>query len=259
MAKGKNIPVYTGLTLEELQALSECSGEAVRVYWALSMYCYGNKWSGYASKETIIRNMGKECLLVCPKTGKEKNWKQPFNRILRQLEEAGLLDRGNKNRAWCSSNPWTLTLKRKIVRRRLKQKGSTSQQKGSSSRTNKVQKVEPKRFTRIIELNNIINNSSYSIEHENCSMTNMSTADSSMIENKTGNQYQVSEILIRLEKEKDTQILWNYHIEDLNEILKSKENRFITLREDHPIAISILKDWFSEENIIERFLAGEIN
>lgn len=259
MAKGKNIPVYTGLTLEELQALSECSGEAVRVYWALSMYCYGNKWSGYAGKETIIRNMGKECLLVCPKTGKKKNWKQPFNRILRQLEEAGLLDRGDKTRAWCSSNPWTLTLKRKIVRERLKQKGSTSG-------TNKVQEGEPKKFkarTNKVHhknkknniINNKFNNTSYSIEHENCSIT----AGSSMIENKTGNQYQVSEILVKLEKEKNTAVLWNYHIEDLNEILKSQQNQFVNLREDHPIAISILKDWFSKENIIERFLAGEIN
>ena len=77
---------YTGINEEELQALAKCSGEAVRLYIALCMFCYGPKSTGFASKEQIMLKMHKQSLM------EKKGWKTNMNKLFSQLEKAGLFE-----------------------------------------------------------------------------------------------------------------------------------------------------------------------
>jgi hypothetical protein len=114
MTNSKPTRSYTGLWNEELLALAPCSGEAVRLYIALSLFCYGPATKGFAGKEMIAEKMmrrNKKGELLTSKVG----WKSNMNKLFRELESHGLFHWGDKRRAWNRTNQWSLPVKAAIV------------------------------------------------------------------------------------------------------------------------------------------------
>jgi hypothetical protein len=223
MAKRKStVPIYTGLDAEELKALSIVNGEAVRVYLALSMRCFGKTYTGFASKETLIRDMGMDHLLFDEETGKAKNWLQPFNRKLKELEDAGLLDRGKKRFPWSKGNPWTLTLKKKILEKRMKQKGSVKKQKGSETRTKSVSKenqLSSDERTEKVQHNNKLNNKNNNklnnISYININEYEEYEREGSMYRRLPEDTEKRMEILHILETKDGYAVLWYFHLDEI--------------------------------------------
>ena len=125
---------YFGLSTEELQKLSEVSGEAVRLYLAVSSYCYGAKTSAYPQWWQLAERMGKPFEKEDPEKryskGKKEgqlmsvqvqrqNSKRPLQKLAEQLEKVGLVKRGwNKETNTREGERWTLPFKAQLIAKR---------------------------------------------------------------------------------------------------------------------------------------------
>ncbi len=216
---------YTGINEEELQALANCSGEAVRLYIALCMFCYGPKSTGFASKEQIMLKMHKQSLM------EKKGWKTNMNKLFSQLEKAGLFDWGDKRRAWNATNKWALPIKATVVAtsqvkstRQSSKKYSGGQVKNTSTSSNKHSEGQVKSTHHNNKSNNKSNNKNEEyniiykiIEHEGLKYR-FREVPTDRIEKHT--------ILHDLETTKTYRILWDYYppdiLEWLEHLLKSK-------------------------------------
>jgi hypothetical protein len=125
---------YVGLSVEELQALSNVSGEAVRLYWAVASFAYGDKVVAHPKWETISERIGKT---LDPRNGR---------RLAKQLEEAGLVRRGKFGK----EDRWRLVLKEQII---LRRQGRYDAETGSNEPDNKGNSYPPTTGSNLPDIN----------------------------------------------------------------------------------------------------------
>ena len=79
----KPLPVYLGISIKELKALGNVSGEALRLYIAVSSFAMGQKTTCFPKWSQIKETMGKPDIDT-----------RNLKRVAKQLEEAGYIKRG---------------------------------------------------------------------------------------------------------------------------------------------------------------------
>ena len=94
-----SLPVYVGLSIKEFQALASVSGEALRLYLAVSSFAMGQKTTCFPKWSQIKEAMGK------PKADTRN-----LKRVAKQLEDAGLVKRGE----FGAKDRWRLLLKEQV-------------------------------------------------------------------------------------------------------------------------------------------------
>ena len=144
---------YVGLSVEELQALSGVSGEAVRLYWTIASFAYGDKVIAHPRWSVISERMGKT---LDPRNGR---------RLAKQLEDAGLVSRGK----FGDRDRWKLVLKEKIIQRR---QGSSDAETTSNEPSTKGNSDAPIEGSNLPDINKTnkrieINNNSNEIKSDN--------------------------------------------------------------------------------------------
>lgn len=259
---------YTGLSSDELLALSQCGGEAVRLYIALALHCYGRKTKGFASKKKLLHTMGKEKRLG------GKGWKSNMNKLFRELESAGLFHWGNKRRVWTKDNQWGLPMKAKVIHRQELKKQKEQKQSqvkndspsqdsysesqvengAKSSTVDSFQSQVEKDTHNIKDINEIdinirnknkINNNQF-IDKENSWLTQY---DPDEIYSKAGNKHSRKGILQRLENNEIPIFLSNYSDEELEDIANN-----LQLKRSNPEGMRILKKWCFDTGVFMRLL-----
>ena len=119
---------YFGLSTEELNKLSEVSGEAVRLYLAVSSYCFGSKTFAYPLWWQLAERMGKPFIIdpekvygdksplkgqLVPVQTQRSNQKRPLQKLAIQLEKSGLIKRGSFGKG--GEERWTLIYKAQLI------------------------------------------------------------------------------------------------------------------------------------------------
>ena len=239
----KPLPVYLGLSIKELQGLATVSGEALRLYIAVSAFAMGTKTTCFPKWSQLKEAMGKP-------NADTRNLK----RKAKELEEAGLIKRGE----FGSTDRWRLILKEQVQKQRGSnpppqndpptgsnlppREGKKNHQSGSNlPPVNK--KINKKRNKKIN--NNLIKQTSDSNDLW------LSAYDPNEIQTTVGNIHHKDEILRRLERDEDPEFLRNYEDEDLSELCRNE-----TLKPTYPDGISRLKQWCNRTGVFMRLLGG---
>ena len=121
---------YFGISTEELRALGSVSGEACRLYFAVSSFAYGSKIVCHPMWYQLAEVMGKPITIdhekiyksgknkgsFVPESEQRKAQKRPLMKLAQQLEAEGLLTRGTFGKR----DRWELILKKKLIEAKRK-------------------------------------------------------------------------------------------------------------------------------------------
>lgn len=203
----KPLPVYLGLSIKELQALASVSGEALRLYVAVSSFAMGQKTTCFPKWSQIKEAMGK------PKADTRN-----LKRVAKQLEDAGYIKRGE----FGAKDRWRLLLKEQVQRERGSNlppqnnhhTGSNLPSTGGNSNHHTGSNLPP--------VNKKIN------KKKNKKINNLSLGTKSVVYSGKEIEFHVlttdrierAEILHRLENSKSGRELWLYDPADILEWLE---------------------------------------
>ena len=121
---------YFGMSIEELKSLGAVSGEAVRLYLAVSSFAYGSKVECHPMWYQLADRMGRPIIIdhektyktgkkkgdFVPESEQRKSQKRYLLKLAIQLEKAGLVRRGKFGKR----DRWELVMKKQLISEKRK-------------------------------------------------------------------------------------------------------------------------------------------
>ena len=220
-----NLPTYVRINVEELQALATVSGEALRLYLAISSFAMGPKTTCYPKWSQIKEVMGKP-------NADTRN----IQKIVKKLEDAGLIKRGNFGTAEYK-NRFQLPLKKQVIERGLKsppKEGKINHPGTVETTTTPWLKSPPINNKLNKKLNNKFNHNKKSREIEG------KCIEFSILPSPGDRQF---ELLHKLETTPGSKLLWDYDPEDIKKLLDglTKDPHLFPVSKKK--MIKFLEDW----------------
>jgi len=221
----KNLPVYCGISRKEFTALGAVSGQAFRLYVAITLFAMGQKTTCFPSWSRIKEIMGKPDYST-----------RQLQKLAVQLEEHGFIKRGKPG---ISGNPrFRLLLKERVQNERGERTKTTpkSEQKG--------QEGASKKTTHNNKKNNKKNNKNNIISQKSKTYKNGKTITYRVLPT---DRIEKAEILHTLETTRRTALLNHYDPEDILEWLEELQKSRHTFPKSKAKMTKFLQDWDIDE------------
>ena len=230
----KPLPVYLGLSLKELQALASVSGEALRLYVAVSSFAMGQKTTCFPKWSQIKEAMGK------PKADTRN-----LKRVAKQLEDAGFVKRGE----FGAKDRWRLLLKEQVQRERGSNPPPQNNHHTGSNLPSSGGKNNTPQGSNLPPVNKKINKKKNKKINNNFSLKKTATYNGKEIEFHLLPTERIdrAQILHRLENSETGRELWLYDPRDILEWLEELSKSRHVFVKSQALMLAYLEEFNPDE------------
>ena len=230
----KPLPIYVGLSTKEFQALSAVSGEAFRLYLAVSSFAMGLKTTCYPKWSQIKEIMGKPDADT-----------RHLKRLAKQLEDANIIARGK----FGSKDRWRLLLKEQVQQQRGSKLPPQNYPLPGSKLPPQQGQNYPLPGSKLPPVNKKINKKNKNKIKIISNETKVKTISGKEIEFKIipEEKEEQAKILHILETTKQERLLWDYDPVDILKWLEELNTTRHLFPETKAKMIKFLQDWKAED------------